>query len=279
MDTAWGRLERGETADLNATSQAIITTFNKILDPTSVVRESEYDRTPSGQALIDRIEGKLNTVVEGGPGLTKESLKELVDLGRAFAKGAQESIDAKNASAREEAQFFGLNPDFVIPGSQSGGDIRQQVDSAGYDYDAMKADGLTDDQIRQELGFSQVGNTTASIDIPTSSRLAYVNNNPANLKFAGQQGAVKGEKGFAKFSSPEAGVQALERQIQLDTSRGLTLEQFINKFAPPSENDTNTYIAQVMQMTGANKNTKLSQIDINALKRAIVLKESSTQLA
>jgi len=114
METAWNRLENGEAQDLNATSQAIITTFNKILDPTSVVRESEYDRTPSGQALVSQIEGKINAITQGGPGLTKESLKELVDLGKAFAEGAQANIDAKTASAREEAQFFGLNPDFVV---------------------------------------------------------------------------------------------------------------------------------------------------------------------
>jgi hypothetical protein len=115
METAWNRLESGEAKDLNGTSQAIITTFNKILDPTSVVRESEYDRSPQGQALIGQIEGKINAITQGGPGLTKQSLKELVDLGKAFAEGAQANIDIKNAMAREEAMFFGLNPDFIVP--------------------------------------------------------------------------------------------------------------------------------------------------------------------
>ena len=39
------------------------------------------------------------------------------------------------------------------------------------------------------------------------------NNNPGNLNFAGQPGAVMGEGGFAKFPTPEAGRQALEAQI------------------------------------------------------------------
>lgn len=125
--------------------------------------------------------------------------------------------------------------------------------------------------------FKSVGNT--SVSIPKQSRLAFVNNNPANLRFAGQTGASKGEGGFARFETPEAGLKALQNQIKLDASRGLTLAQFINKFAPPSENDTQTYIRQVQQMTGANPNQKVSEIDLNLLTKAIAKKESSTNIA
>lgn len=128
-----------------------------------------------------------------------------------------------------------------------------------------------------QTSFNSVGNTTVSI--PQQSRLAFVNNNPSNLRFAGQTGAVKGEGGFAKFQSPQAGVNALYNQIKLDASRGLTLAQFINKFAPPTENDTATYIRQVQQMTGASSSQKISEIDINLLAKAIAKKESSTNIA
>lgn len=114
INSTWNRLASGQAKDLNATSQAIITTFNKILDPTSVVRESEYDRTGAGQALLSTIQGKIAAISQGGPGLTRESLKELVDLGNTYAKNAQAYIDASNERAREEASFFGLNPDFIV---------------------------------------------------------------------------------------------------------------------------------------------------------------------
>ena len=125
--------------------------------------------------------------------------------------------------------------------------------------------------------FKNVGNTRVSI--PQSSRLAFVNNNPGNLRFVGQQGATKGENGFAKFSSPEAGVKALENQIKLDVSRGLTLQQFINKYAPPTENNTNQYLAQMTQMLGVPPTTKISNVDIKRLTQAIALKESGTRFA
>lgn len=133
---------------------------------------------------------------------------------------------------------------------------------------------------KSEQSFNNVGADTNQgiVEIPQSSRLAFVNNNPGNLRFAGQEGAVQGEGGFARFSTPEAGYQALKNQIQLDAGRGFTLAQFINKYAPPSENDTQQYIQQITQLTGANPNTPIQQIDLNTLARAIAQKESSTQI-
>jgi len=118
-------------------------------------------------------------------------------------------------------------------------------------------------QMMKSQSFNSVGNTTASI--PKTSRLAYVNNNPGNLRFAGQDGAVNGEKGFAKFPTPEAGVRALQNQIKLDASRNLTLAQFINKYAPPTENNTSKYIQDVIKVTGArnsgNSTKNIKQIN------------------
>lgn len=53
-----------------------------------------------------------------------------------------------------------------------------------------------------------------------SSRLAVVNNNPGNLKFIGQKGAVMGEKGFAKFNSVADGYTALRNDILAKIGKG-----------------------------------------------------------
>lgn len=141
--------------------------------------------------------------------------------------------------------------------------------------------GAVNDYIESTPVFNNALSTAqnGSVQIPQTARLAYVNNNPGNLRFVGQNGAVQGEGGFAKFSSPEAGYQALLNQIGLDASRGLSLGQFINKYAPPTENNTSLYLQQVIQATGANANTPISQIDRNKLGQVIALKESSTRIA
>jgi len=154
--------------------------------------------------------------------------------------------------------------------------------STGNSDKAALDEGYTQEEIdsfKKKQGFSSVGNTSASIEIPQTSRLSYVNNNPGNLRFAGQEGAEHGQGGFAKFSTPQAGVLALENQIKLDQGRGHTLSSFISKFAPPSENDTDKYISQAMAYLGADKSTPIKNIPLDKLTKFMALKESSTKIS
>lgn len=91
-----------------------------------------------------------------------------------------------------------------------------------------------------------------------SGSIAQRNNNPGNLRSG--SGQIATANGFAVFASPEAGWAALDRQIQLDASRGLTLEQFIYKYAPPSENDSARYLQFVTSNLGVSPDTPLSQV-------------------
>lgn len=84
------------------------------------------------------------------------------------------------------------------------------------------------------------------------------NNNPGNLRYVGQTGAIgQDAQGFAVFPDLSTGQAALNAQINLDSSRGLTLGQFIAKYAPPSENNTSNYLSFVSQQTGVDPNTTL----------------------
>lgn len=98
--------------------------------------------------------------------------------------------------------------------------------------------------------------------------LAYQNNNPGNLVYAGQAGATPGAGGFASFSSYNAGYQAMLNQINLDASRGTdasgnpttTVSQLLTSWAPPSQNDTASYISNVSASTGFDANAPLSSL-------------------
>jgi len=69
------------------------------------------------------------------------------------------------------------------------------------------------------------------------------NHNPVNLRYAGQVEATgKDDKGYAVFPNPAAGWRAAHAQIALDMARNLSFHEFINKFAPPIENDTSSYL-------------------------------------
>lgn len=124
---------------------------------------------------------------------------------------------------------------------------------------------------------------TGAVEIPQTSRIAYVHNNPGNLSYAGQEGAEKGEpkKGggwWAKFDTPQEGWNALQKQIVRDADSGKTLAQFINKYAPPSENDTDHYLDNIVQWLGVTEETKLDDIPVDKLARAMAKQESGAHL-
>lgn len=96
------------------------------------------------------------------------------------------------------------------------------------------------------------------------------NNNPGNLRYAGQSGASGADpQGFAIFSTIEMGWNALYVQIQRDAQRGYDLQGFINKFAPSSENDTAAYLDFLSQKTGAGPGTPLASMDTILLAQSI----------
>ena len=108
----------------------------------------------------------------------------------------------------------------------------------------------------------------------TDNVMSVVNNNPGNLRMAGQAGATEGKGGFAAFETPQAGLQALRRQVALDTQeRGMNLSQFLSKYAPPSENDTQKYIDFVSRKTGLDPEQRIPPDKITDIMRAIVQME------
>ena len=123
------------------------------------------------------------------------------------------------------------------------------------------------------------------VNIPESSRLARVNNNPLNLTYVTGKdgkpvwkGATKGEEGFAQFETPEQGIEAGKQQIRVDANRGHTLNSFIYKFAPPTDNDTEGYIDFLKKELNITGNPKLSDIDPEALLKAMAQMESGTTI-
>jgi hypothetical protein len=92
------------------------------------------------------------------------------------------------------------------------------------------------------------------------------NNNPGNLNYAGQSGAIKeGGKGgrFAKFGSMESGIRALGRQLKLYQSRGInTIDELVNIYAPASDNNnTSAYKHALSRATNKSRNSPLNLDD------------------
>ncbi len=97
-----------------AVDQSIITVFNKMLDPTSVVRESEYARTPGDLAALNRIKGKWDKISQGGAGLTNEDRIALNRMVNAFGVIASQQYETRANEYRDLADRYGYNPANVV---------------------------------------------------------------------------------------------------------------------------------------------------------------------
>lgn len=79
-------LKRFRQGDKNGGSQAVLVTFQKILDPTSVVRETEYARSAEGLAFMSRLEGYAERLRAGGAGVPDHELAGMVETARQFVE-------------------------------------------------------------------------------------------------------------------------------------------------------------------------------------------------
>ena len=88
------------------------------------------------------------------------------------------------------------------------------------------------------------------------------NNNPLNIRHNADifQGEIKGkDKSFKSFVSLDYGYRAAFVTLATYLSRGQnTIEKIIAKWAPPSENDTVSYIEKVERWSGVPRNKELT---------------------
>lgn len=110
------------------------------------------------------------------------------------------------------------------------------------------------------------------------------NNNPGNIKDFGDKwegmtgtdsGGEVAEGEFVKFMTPEHGVRALVKDITNKRRRGLnTIEQILKVYAPEGrENNVQAYIDDVATDVGIAPNSKLKDVNMFALIKAITKHE------
>jgi hypothetical protein len=88
------------------------------------------------------------------------------------------------------------------------------------------------------------------------------NNNPGDLEFHGWESIYGGVKGsdprFAQFKTVEDGYLALRHLFTFPIYFNKKLSVVFNTYAPPGENATNVYLANVCHDTGCTPDTILT---------------------
>lgn len=128
--------------------------------------------------------------------------------------------------------------------------------------------------------------TIGEVTLDAASRAAQFltrglrNNNPGNIRISSApwQGkiALNTDGSFEQFDTPENGIRAIAKVLQSYHARGInTIESIIRTWAPPSENNTEAYIASVANSTGLGRSRMLVYpVDLYAIVSAIIKHEN-----
>lgn len=110
-------LEMSKSADTKsriASDQALGVLFQKMLDPTSVVRESEYARTPEGASALSRVRAIIPQLRKGGMGISDEDRQALYDMAAKFLDNAKVVVNKEIERYTGLAQDYGVDPNLVL---------------------------------------------------------------------------------------------------------------------------------------------------------------------
>ena len=110
-------LRMAQGGDMLAGSQAILISFNKLLDPTSVVRESDYARFASGQSALETLRGFVDKLSKGGAGVTLAELQSYARFGEQVVQRALEStVGPERERISRLVEFAGVDPELIFSG-------------------------------------------------------------------------------------------------------------------------------------------------------------------
>lgn len=124
--------------------------------------------------------------------------------------------------------------------------VRNRASGAAGDVVQAGADALTEFTVTAQ----HIGEDIANAIVPRGIR----NNNPGNLRYLARNafnGQVANDGGYGVYDTAANGVRALGHQLAKYARSGLnTVRDLIATWAPPSENNTDAYIADVAAQLG-----------------------------
>lgn len=190
------------------------------------------------------------------------------------------------SGAQSVSQLYGDNRAYVEGNKQIFDQIDQFGSAHGWSPEQISAkkiefkEAAAQQAVQNQIGASYMdfmaqngepGDVGGSIRVPSASASdprGVRNNNPGNIRASSTpwEGQSGDDGDYAKFASPEHGIRALGKNLLSYNRQGYdSVEQIIGRWAPPSENDTGSYVAAVSKKLGVAPGDKLDLTNINTL--------------
>lgn len=109
---------------------ALIIGYMKTLDPTSVVRESEFATIQNATGIDERLRSYIKRKVAGDK-LSPEQRADILQSAKAFSNAANQRITERTRQYAEMADEYGYDPVRATGSKQGGKKFRDQYDKAG----------------------------------------------------------------------------------------------------------------------------------------------------
>jgi hypothetical protein len=113
LGTTFNNIQSSATAKTGPGDIALITGFMKMLDPGSVVRETEFATARDTAGLYTRLENSLKKA-ESGQFLQPKQREEFVNLAREYYKSAQKKAEEDKKALGVVVRNYRLNPENVF---------------------------------------------------------------------------------------------------------------------------------------------------------------------
>ncbi|MEB2478205.1 hypothetical protein QMM96_22505 [Citrobacter freundii] len=241
-------------ADMGGLVSGISNGLSSAMDAMGFDQMASFFSMNGSQGLAKQID----TLIGGSEAGDDKRNESLLDKLSEIVSGIKALTPEANATVTSRVNEFANDVSNIT--GRAGPTVTQTV------YDA-KGD-LNTSRLKKGMSVNPI----AQIQTSGSSK-AVNNNNPGNLRFAGQSGAVaeanwkanyKGDTPMASFATPEEGVRAFGNQLMLYQSRDKinTISGIVSKYAPKGDhNNTDAYIRQVVAKTGIGANDTINTSD------------------
>ena len=113
LGSTFANIASSAKADSGPGDIALITSFMKMLDPGSVVRETEFATARDTAGLYSRLENALQKA-QNGKFLNEQQRKEYVDLAKQYLDSAQKKAGEEKRSLDVVVKNYKLNPENVF---------------------------------------------------------------------------------------------------------------------------------------------------------------------
>lgn len=113
MGQTYRKIEESSKLGTGTGDVALIFGFMKMLDPGSVVRETEFATARDTAGLFEKLQ-VLSEKVKNGETLSERQRKEFTDLASKYYAAAQEKADKDRATISTVVKNYGLNPENVF---------------------------------------------------------------------------------------------------------------------------------------------------------------------